>query len=373
MVRRIRARRTLALLLGCVCSFLCVSAVWAAESAVAASMQLMKTEGTVSISDSQGKAVSLFEKMRLHSGYQMKTEESSYAWINLDSSKLIKMDAASQVAIQKSGKQLEVRLDAGGLFFNVSEPLEEDESLNIRVSTMVVGIRGTSGWVRIIDPWTTQVFILDGSVQCSVTDPVTGQSKTDIVKGGEMVSCVVYPQDKPGDKCDILRQTFTEEEIAGFILVDVVPDKPLCEKIYGSSGIDLRDFKGNPQERLQQEEAAVHDRLGNILKQVAEQDNHIATKPVWTNPGSGQGSASLPQSVSSLPDSTSSREEVDPWEDTSSEDSSERPSGGGSGLGNSSSSSSVPEESSTTLTMPVSASQIQEALNSYDEVTVQNP
>lgn len=410
-MKRVRDRRIRVLAWVCVFSLLCTLAAWAAESAVASSMQLMKTEGSVSISDGEGKAVSLFEKMRLHSGYQMKTEESSYAWINLDSSKLIKMDAASTVAIQKSGKQLEVRLDAGGLFFNVSEPLAEDETLNIRVSTMIVGVRGTSGWVRVVDPWTTQVYILDGTVQCSVTDPVTGQSKTEPVKGGEMVSCVVYPQEKQGDKCDILRQSFTGEDIAGFILTDVVPDGPLCDKIYESSGIDLRHFKGNPLEKLRQEQAAVREKLADILRQVAGQDNQIATKPVWANPGSGQGSASLPESVSS-------REEIDPWENTSAEDSSEGTSGGGSGnssasggsssgssssgnstpgssssgssssgssssggsssdsssSGSSSSSSSTPEETaSTTLTMPVTAAEIQAALNSHDEVTIQNP
>lgn len=46
---------------------------------------------------------------------------------------------------------LELYVRSGSLFFDVTEPLEEDESMDIRTSTMAVGIRGTSGWVEVED------------------------------------------------------------------------------------------------------------------------------------------------------------------------------------------------------------------------------
>lgn len=47
------------------------------------------------------------------------------------------------IQIEKSGKNLEIVVDRGGLFFNITEPLAEDETMNIRTSGMMVGIRGT--------------------------------------------------------------------------------------------------------------------------------------------------------------------------------------------------------------------------------------
>lgn len=172
------SRRLLAMFLALALSLSCTMEVWAEESAIAATMQLAKTEGTVDISNSSGKSVSLIQNMRLRSGYETATQEDSYAWINLDRTKL------------------------------VTEPMDEDESMNIRTSTMVVGIRGTCGWLKIIDQQTTEVYILEGTVEVRVTDPVTGQSKTDIVSGGEKVICQVYPQDTPSDKCDTM---FTQD------------------------------------------------------------------------------------------------------------------------------------------------------------------
>lgn len=47
--------------------------------------------------------------------------------------------------MRKSGKKLEMLLQSGDIFFNISQPLDDDETLNIRTSTMAVGLRGTSG------------------------------------------------------------------------------------------------------------------------------------------------------------------------------------------------------------------------------------
>ena len=93
----------------------------------ATTMQLMKTEGSVGITDAEKKSIEPKESLMLYSGYSMETEEASYAWINLDSVKLTKMDEDSRVGIQKDGEKLEVQVDRGKLFFNVTEPLKEEE------------------------------------------------------------------------------------------------------------------------------------------------------------------------------------------------------------------------------------------------------
>lgn len=118
-----------------------------AATATAATMHLRRTEGTVSVADGEGKSVKPTKDLGLFSGYGVDTQAESYAWIDLDEVKLTKLDQNSEVEIQKEDKRLAIEVKSGSLFFNVTEPLAEDESLEIRCSTMVVGIRGTCGWV----------------------------------------------------------------------------------------------------------------------------------------------------------------------------------------------------------------------------------
>ena len=115
--------------------------------ASATSMHLRKTEGTVGVSDGEGKDITAKDDLGLYSGYQVGTQEKSYAWIDLDRVKLTKLDADSQIEINKEGKKLEIDVKTGSLFFNVTEPLDDDETMNIAASTMIIGIRGTCGWV----------------------------------------------------------------------------------------------------------------------------------------------------------------------------------------------------------------------------------
>ena len=142
MKKRISFLLVLALLLTS-----CGGGSGAAVTATAATMHLRRTEGTVSVADGEGKSVKPTKDLGLFSGYGVDTQAESYAWIDLDEVKLTKLDQNSEVEIQKEDKRLTIEVKSGSLFFNVTEPLAEDESLEIRCSTMVVGIRGTCGWV----------------------------------------------------------------------------------------------------------------------------------------------------------------------------------------------------------------------------------
>ena len=324
MKEKTATQRLLSLLLACVLCLTCTPVAFA-ESAVAASMRLMKTEGTVSVSNSSGRAVPQTERMSLRSGYQLKTEEKSYAWINLDDVKMVEMDAVTEISIRKKDRKLDILVDSGNLLFKVDQHLEGDENLNIRTSTMGVGIRGTCGWVKVIDQWTSQIYILEGTVAVTVTDPVTGETKTENISAGEMAICTVYPQDRAGSKCEIVRQEFTVADIDGFVLVELTPNKPLCDKIYEESGLDLRDPSVKPAEKLKQDQEQVREKLEEIEKQLQEQEDKISVEPVWTNP--------VPDPVPATPNTDSS--------------------GGGGGGG------STPAPTETiTLTMPQTAATV---------------
>ncbi len=294
MKKRLSGRWTRPLLSVCMAAVLCAAVpvhagstegtdtLEAIESAEAAVMQLMKTEGEVAISNASGRDISLIENMNLYNGYFTSTEETSYAWISLDSERLAKLDAVSETQVRKNGKKLEILLNSGNLYFDISEPLTEEETLNIRTSTMVMGIRGTSGWVKVIDRWHSQVYILEGTVQCSVMDPVTNQIKSTTLTSGQMAEFVVYGQDQQGDKCDILMQGYTEGDIDGFALVELVQDASLCGQILDASGLDIAGMAGDAQQRLFSDQAEMSGSLEGMNSRLADQESYISQDPVWT-------------------------------------------------------------------------------------------
>ncbi|MBQ6986798.1 MAG: FecR domain-containing protein, partial [Oscillibacter sp.] len=119
-----------------------------ADTATATTMKLEAATGTVTVKNASGVAQTVRDGMRLYNGYTLATAAASEAYISLDSSKAVKLGASGKVQIKQAGKQLEVAVSAGELFFNVTAPLKTDESLNVRTSTMVTGVRGSFGWVK---------------------------------------------------------------------------------------------------------------------------------------------------------------------------------------------------------------------------------
>lgn len=309
-----KARRILAaVLITALC--ICNMAVPAfAEEAVAASFRLYRTEGTVTVQNQNGKEITAMQDMKLFNGYQLETEQQSYAWFEADSAKLFKMDAVSNLEVRKKGKKSELLLNSGNLFFNVTEHLQDDEVLNIRTSSMVVGIRGTSGWVKVIDQFHTILYMLDGTVDASVTDPVSGQKKSIRLRGGQRAEFWVYDKNKQGDKCDIIVRQFGEEEIDGFVAVELKKNQQLQDRIRGGgsgagggtgAGFDLVSTIAKAEERLKQDQEEVARKLEEIKKQLAGLAHKVDVDPVFTNntsksenSGSSGGTAAPGESIS---------------------------------------------------------------------------
>lgn len=185
------------------------------NTAEAATMKLAKTEGTVGVSNGEDKEIEVVENLGLYSGYQVGTQTDSYAWINLDNVKLTKMDADSEVEITKNGKKLEINVMSGSLFFNIIEPLADDEALDIRTSTMIVGIRGTCGWVT-----DNTACLLEGTVAITAG----GQGVT--VAAGEMAVM------KADGTLEV--EQLSAGDVPAFVLEEVEDDEELMEIIVGS-------------------------------------------------------------------------------------------------------------------------------------------
>ncbi len=119
-----------------------------AAKAKAVTMRVELVEGSVTIKDAGGVALDYFEGIQLYSGYSVETGDDSCAYISLDEDKAIKLAMNTTVTIKKSGRKLQVKLRAGEIVFNVTTPLAGNETLEIRTSTMITGVRGSSGGVN---------------------------------------------------------------------------------------------------------------------------------------------------------------------------------------------------------------------------------
>lgn len=233
----------------------------------ATTMHLRKTEGTVGVSDGEGKDIALRDG--LYSGYRVDTQSESYAWIDLDSVKLAKLDEDSEIAITKEDRKLDIEVKSGSLFFNVAQPLADDESMNIRTSTMALGIRGTCGWVVSNGDRGAQVFLLEGTAEAQAT----ATRERVQVSAGEMVEVTV----SESGETEITVYPFAEEYIPPFVLTDLENDDALSAAILEASGLDVLN-PPDPAQRLQ-------EAYQEIIAQQTVYDHYAAAGSTYTANG----------------------------------------------------------------------------------------
>ena len=144
------------------------------ETADASTMRLARAEGCVFLKDEAGTELSFRENMRLYSGNTVQTEADSRAGISLDKTKIVTLDEDSFVGLHQTGKRLRVKLETGAMYFSVSKPLASDEQFDIETSTMVLGIRGTSGYVEALSPTASMIILTSGH---AVITAVSGEEQ----------------------------------------------------------------------------------------------------------------------------------------------------------------------------------------------------
>ena len=248
----------------------------AAETAAAATLRLEKAEGTVKVSNASGKSVTVTDGMRLYSGYTIATEKNSYAYVSLDSTKAVKLDASSKAEVRKSGKKLELNAVSGSLFFNVTAPVDKDESLNIRTSTMVTGVRGTSGWVVVIDRFTSRVHLLEGTLTVTSSEPATGQMRQATITSGQTATATLKGLAQAGRQMSLTVTNLQEKQVPGFVAVAVAENPALQGKIAAKSPLSVPAIIGDAWARLKNEQASANAADQKIQKDL----NNIAADEV---------------------------------------------------------------------------------------------
>ncbi len=217
---------------------LCVSC----GSKEATTISLERSEGAVDVDNAKGKSLAVRDAMELYSGYGVGTQTESYAWINFDDEKLSKLDQESRIAIEKAGNKLSVDVQSGSMFFNITEALEDDESMDIRTSTMLVGIRGTSGWV-VNDGSRSSVALLHGKAEAEVVADsgtenimIGAMEVLNIEKQGETVS---YEIQQLKDIPDFVEEELANTPVTLFEILGVMEEHEITEDEFWYAARDM--------------------------------------------------------------------------------------------------------------------------------------
>lgn len=218
-----------------------------AATARATTMKLESTTGTVTLKSQNGAARKITKGMRLYNGNTIETAASSYAYISLDSSKAVKLDAGTKASLRQNGRRLELFVKSGKLFFDVKSPLGSSESMNVRTSTMVTGVRGTCGIVEVISSEVSQLHLLEGKVTFTTTNAETGKQETTIVTGGQTATIEKVTKNTE----DITVEAMSEEKVPLFAIEEVVKDRRLQEKIENTTSLRVEKMADYMEQQLQ--------------------------------------------------------------------------------------------------------------------------
>ena len=209
----------------------------------AKTMRLLRIEGTVKVEDTDGSEKTIIENMRFQSGQAINTAAASLASIGLDDEKIVTLQENSRAEFKKARNMLELKLTEGGVFFQVKEKLQDNETFDIRTSTMVVGIRGTSGYVYVDEEGRECLVITDGQVRVIGTNPVTGEQKEITVSAGQKITVYLY-NDRSVDSIEFFLEDITEKDIPPFATKVILLDDDLLDKVCGDTGWDKDLIRG---------------------------------------------------------------------------------------------------------------------------------
>ena len=217
--------------------------VFARKGYIATTMRLLRVEGTVNIEDSKGGTKQVFDNLRFQSGDALNTGADGLASVGLDDTKIITLQNDSRVEFKKKNKQLELNLTKGALFFEVTEKLKEDETFEIKTSTMTAGIRGTSGYVYFNNDGRDSIIITDGAVIVQATNPKTGESKYAEVKGGQGITVYLYDEStEEHDTVEFTVEDVDPEDLNEFTLDRLAENEKLLDKVCEYTGWDKEEL-----------------------------------------------------------------------------------------------------------------------------------
>ena len=213
---------------------------------LAASMRILRLEGSVQLQrDGQDRKIT--DSMRLQSGDTVQTETQSLLSVGLDDTKIITLEEDSAAEVLKKLKWLQLNLTRGVCFFQVTRSLEDDESFDITTTTMMVGIRGTSGYVTAEKDGQLETLTLtDGHVHVLGTNPVTGETREADVEAGQRLTVYLF-NDREVDSIVFVIENIGQEELPPAVADLILADPALLLTVENATGWDLDHSDPTPE------------------------------------------------------------------------------------------------------------------------------
>ena len=218
-----------------------ISVVFVTSRYNASSMRVIKVEGAVSVEDSNGNVKSVSKNTKFQSGDSLETGSNGIATVGLDSDKNVTMEPNSRADFVKMNNQLSMKLIRGGVFFEVTETLKQDESFEIKTSSMTAGIKGASGYIYYDINSRDNIVVTDGVVIVSATNPSSGETKYAEVHGGQSVSVRLYG-DRKTDTVVFDVKDITKEELPLIAVEAIAADGALLSRVSQSTGWDKEEL-----------------------------------------------------------------------------------------------------------------------------------
>ena len=225
-----------------------------AENYTASTIRLLYYEGNVKVLDADGKSRTLMQNGRFGSGEAMQTGKESTASVGLDQSKIVALDAVTRVNFSQQGKAMRMDLVEGTLLLDVQKKLDDEESLDIRTSNMVVGIRGTVVFLsnlpsaehgtddleEVLDErissgeMITTLGVLEGTAHVSYVD-ANGRQQSIDVKAGEKATLRGDSMGKSASDASV--ETMEAEDLSNFVVKQLMRDDKLYDRVEDATGL----------------------------------------------------------------------------------------------------------------------------------------
>ena len=207
----------------------------AEERAQATTMRVLQKQGRVVLWDDRRKERTIVERMQLNDGYSLSTDLASLLSVSLDGKKFVTLEEKSKANVNRAGKMLELQVTEGELMFNVTEPVPADETFDVRTSTMIVGIRGTSGYVDVDDNGHESVLMSDGAAMVTCINPVTQERKYVMLHPGEKITTYLYSERERDTIEYVITRITNEEDLPWLLRAELSDDQELSDRVSQAS------------------------------------------------------------------------------------------------------------------------------------------
>ena len=190
----------------------------------ATTMRLIRYDGEITLTTGSGKSLEAVEDRRLTNGNILNTKTESQAWVLLDTDRVVTLMEESTASFIQKGKKLTLNLEEGRIFFDIDRSLENDESFDIFTSTMIIGVRGTSGYVDSDENGKSVIYLTTGRVNVSGLDDNGEEFGSDKIKPAQKLTV-------DADNETITVTDVTEYDLPTELVLTITSDDALLEKI----------------------------------------------------------------------------------------------------------------------------------------------